>query len=672
MAINIPIFSSLDTKGFDRAKKEFQSLEGFGAKAGYIVKNAMLPIAAAAGGVAAGLGMAAKAAAEDQQSMAQLEGQLRRSVGATQAQVDAVGAYVDNTQLALGVTDTMVRQGLGTLVRATKDTAKAQELMNLAMDISAATGKEADQVALALAKSYGGQLTALKKLGIPLDDATIKTKDFDKAQQQLADTFGGAATTQANTFSGRVQRLQIRFEEMVEAIGYKVLPTLTDMVEKITDLVDAFGEGGLSGAIKVFRKQMQGLARDGDGTINSLGHFVNALITVRNAIAHVVNMFIRMANVLPFVDNIDTIKMVEQLGTNFNDLYGALSKTTLEMEKQQKLTGFMGPVASRNLQELAEYQDAYRQGLYETTEAEEDFSKAAGGSSKKLQQKKKDTSDARKALEDYADALSEAIEKVRDQFSPALQTANERLTAAQGLYNDFYTGIRQGITGIFDIGSAWREAADSEGAKSFFGVLADQADKARRLAANLEILIERGLNDPTLLQSILNQGADTGLAISQAIIDGGEYGLDQLRGLSNTVNKAAESIAQLSADKWFKSGVDQAQQVVDGINSVIADTEFALRFVATVSGAQALGSALAGNLSNVLGGGTAAPMFNPADFSAAAFAALGGPATSAAAGVRTSSVNINVNGGDPNAVVDALRVYMRQNGSVPIRIGNQY
>jgi len=34
------------------------------------------------------------------------------------------------------------------------------------------------------------------------------------------------------------------------------------------------------------------------------------------------------------------------------------------------------------------------------------------------------------------------------------------------------------------------------------------------------------------------------------------------------------------------------------------------------------------------------------------------------------NVTINVNGGDPNAVVSALRTYMRQNGSVPIRVSN--
>ena len=35
-------------------------------------------------------------------------------------------------------------------------------------------------------------------------------------------------------------------------------------------------------------------------------------------------------------------------------------------------------------------------------------------------------------------------------------------------------------------------------------------------------------------------------------------------------------------------------------------------------------------------------------------------------------VTINVNGGDPNAVVAALRSYMRQNGSVPIKISNAF
>jgi hypothetical protein len=42
------------------------------------------------------------------------------------------------------------------------------------------------------------------------------------------------------------------------------------------------------------------------------------------------------------------------------------------------------------------------------------------------------------------------------------------------------------------------------------------------------------------------------------------------------------------------------------------------------------------------------------------------------AGSMGGTVNINVNGGDPNAVVAALRTYMRQNGSIPIKVNNAY
>ena len=37
-----------------------------------------------------------------------------------------------------------------------------------------------------------------------------------------------------------------------------------------------------------------------------------------------------------------------------------------------------------------------------------------------------------------------------------------------------------------------------------------------------------------------------------------------------------------------------------------------------------------------------------------------------------ANVTINVNGGDPQSVVNALRTYMRQNGSIPIAVSNIY
>jgi hypothetical protein len=39
-------------------------------------------------------------------------------------------------------------------------------------------------------------------------------------------------------------------------------------------------------------------------------------------------------------------------------------------------------------------------------------------------------------------------------------------------------------------------------------------------------------------------------------------------------------------------------------------------------------------------------------------------------GMGGNTITVNVNGGDPQSVVNALRTYMRQNGSVPIRVSN--
>ena len=52
MALNIPILSSLDTKGFDKAAREFKALDTNSAKAGYAMKKAFLPAVAALGGLA--------------------------------------------------------------------------------------------------------------------------------------------------------------------------------------------------------------------------------------------------------------------------------------------------------------------------------------------------------------------------------------------------------------------------------------------------------------------------------------------------------------------------------------------------------------------------------------------------------------------------------------------
>jgi hypothetical protein len=112
MAINIPIISSLNTKGFDAAKKEFASLQGFGAKSGFLLQKAMLPAAGAVSALAGGLLLASKAAIADEQSQKLLETQLRATLGPNQALADSMADFVDQTQLATGVADDELRPAL--------------------------------------------------------------------------------------------------------------------------------------------------------------------------------------------------------------------------------------------------------------------------------------------------------------------------------------------------------------------------------------------------------------------------------------------------------------------------------------------------------------------------------------------------------------------------------
>jgi len=209
--------------------------------------------AAAFGAVSAFGFKAVQSAAEDEKSQALLAAQLKRTFGEQQNLTDSVERYISVTQLRTGTSDTELRDSLGTLLRSTGNLTTSQNLLNVAQDVSAATGKDLQSVSLALAKASLGQFTALGKLGIPLDESTKKSKDFGKVLETLEGQFGGAADAAANTFGGKLKIIQGQFGEIVETIGAALLPYLdkfaTFLVEEVAPAVQrvtsVIGEKGL-------------------------------------------------------------------------------------------------------------------------------------------------------------------------------------------------------------------------------------------------------------------------------------------------------------------------------------------------------------------------------------------------------------------------------------------
>ena len=134
-----------------------------------------------------------------------------------------------------------------TLIRYTGDVGKAQDLLKLSLDVSAGTGKDTAAVALALGKAYGGNTTALGRLGAGLTKAELSSKNFALVQGRLATLFKGDAAAAADSFAGKLNILKVAFTELQVQVGQGLVNALTalggnDGISKATGYMDRFGQ----------------------------------------------------------------------------------------------------------------------------------------------------------------------------------------------------------------------------------------------------------------------------------------------------------------------------------------------------------------------------------------------------------------------------------------------
>jgi len=265
------------TDGMNKAENDTKGLNSKIGKYSKAMGAAFLAVGAAAGAMAIKIGVdSVKAAIEDEASQNKLAQALRATVKATDATIASTEEYITKQQLAYGIADTKLRPALANLARATGNLGKAQELTNLAMDISTATGKDLETVSLTLGKAYDGNFGALTKLGIPLDESIKKSKDFNLVQAELTKLFGGAAAENTKTYAGQLAIVKERFGELKENIGVGLLPAMKTLLEQVNMVAKGFsGEDpqGLSTRARELAGQM-----DGNGAY-SLGASIRTLTT---------------------------------------------------------------------------------------------------------------------------------------------------------------------------------------------------------------------------------------------------------------------------------------------------------------------------------------------------------------------------------------------------------
>lgn len=533
MSKTLTVYLAADTNRFRREMRQADdAIDGFGNRAGglgstlkNVVGPAMIGVGAAAGAMAIAVGIdAVKAFVDDERAAAGLA-QTLRNLGLGQA-TTAVEQFIDAQQRLTGVTDEKLRPSMDRLLRSTKNVADAQDLLTLALDVSAGSGKDLETVTAALAKAADGNTQALGRLGVGLDKATLKTKTFDEITAAMAKTFTGQAATAANTLSGKIDKVTVAFDELKESFGRGF----------ITGLEEA------SGGMDQLAGDMQNL----EGAASSLGTFLgtSALLGLQK----VSGAFIQMGRAIDAVkvgDFAGAIRILSEDSASFlNDFSTGI------------LGGGDGLISATNAAASA-FEDARRtMTLF-----------------------REETKDSKKEQENYGGAVRETNSALEAQAARTGDLTGQ-LEAAAGKVNEYakqITDFRTALTGQImsgvDLGAAF-EQQGTEGGVSLIDAFLAQLANAENFADVLQKMDQGGASQ-TLIDMVASKGPEIGTKLGQQLLD---------QGLIPTINekfeatrtKIYETTSTLIPD-FLLLGQQSALATMEGLEEKIEKNEKRLR-----------------------------------------------------------------------------------------------
>lgn len=614
MAINIPIISSLEGKGFSQAITQLKALETTSQKAGYIAGKAFLPAVAAMGALTVAAGYSIKAAVEDSAAQAILAKTLQNVTGATDSQVAAIEKQISVMSLATGVADDELRPAFASLVRVTQDMTTANEGLQLAMDISAGTGKDLASVSDALAKAYGGNYKALGLLSPELKAMIKSGASLDEVMAALSKTFDGQAAVAAGTAQGQFKRLNVALDEAKESIGMALLPA----VMAVLPFLISFGNW----------------AADHTGILLGVGTAIAAISTALIAF--------KAAQIIANAVTVVTTALNWSLAAS-----AAAANTALTL-------GIGAAAIAAGLVVAAGAFVIYKNATKSAVESNRTF----GGSLTPLPPAITEVDTAIGGISDkakkMAERVKEASEALKTYLTDALANAQTQLAEAQEAFSDFATNVSDGIKDAFSFQDA-KDAGDETGA-GFLQGLRDQVKGIVKYGQDVKTLLQMGLSQDAL-QAVLDAGGESGAAIAAELIKGGATAIQETNALVMAAEQAAFTIGQSAASQWYGAGVSNAQSYLQGVEAAFAAAQAKMgQKGLTLPEIKGIGAGFAEAISPQPVGRVIPkrPGQGYEDFASLTVNVTGGLATSAEVG---------------QAVVNSIRAYNRSAGPANIQVG---
>jgi len=222
MAVILPILTKFDDSGITKAHRAFGKLGEMGKHLGGFLSGAGLAVNGLTD-IAHQLEEGVKLAVKDATAQKLLANQLKNTTHANKEQIESAKKLIEKTSMQTGIAKDKLYPAYTILARGTKSISAANSLFQLSLDASAATGKDASKIALALAKAHNGNTTALARMFPELK----KSKDV---MHDLNVEVAGAAAANVNPFD----KFNNALELIKEKIGATVMPALVNMVDYIT------------------------------------------------------------------------------------------------------------------------------------------------------------------------------------------------------------------------------------------------------------------------------------------------------------------------------------------------------------------------------------------------------------------------------------------------------
>ncbi len=238
--ILINIIGQFQKKGFTEADKAFGKLEKSAKSLGRVIG-----VSLSAAAITAYSKKAISAANADIKSQRLLAVSLN-NVGLAYAKVD-VEQFIQRLQEQTGILDDELRPAFAQLAQITGSVRRSQELLGLAFDVSAGSGKDINSVVDILTKAFLGNTKGLKTLNLAYTDAELKAMDFNQVVTILSQQFAGQGAASVEGFEGKMNLLNVAASNATETIGVSLITALEmlsadNSIETATKKMKGFGD----------------------------------------------------------------------------------------------------------------------------------------------------------------------------------------------------------------------------------------------------------------------------------------------------------------------------------------------------------------------------------------------------------------------------------------------